>query len=325
MFHAPRQSRRRGIVSRLHRISQDGNASNASPRVTTPQTSTSRRQPASPLPRSIAGGADLLDRRSTFLIVRLLAAAVIGVVAFVTYRNRTESNPFTGDAQRVDLSVQEEAVLGLLASPYLADRHGGLLDQSSASRTVREMGARLVTALDRLAAESNKRSPYRFDFHLLADRKEVASYAMPGGQVFVTAGLFKQLRSEGELAAVLGREVAHVVLRHRAQQLSSQKLGLGLKDRASEIDLPMAVEFGAEIDFLIHTPYRPEAEAEADRLGAQLVVLAGYDAERGLLSWLELIDRARLGDQAMPRDHQAYVRQVIREVFPRGTPQGLRR
>jgi predicted Zn-dependent protease len=44
----------------------------------------------------------------------------------------------------------------------------------------------------------------------------VASFSTPGGYVFVTEGLLRQLDSEAELAAALAHEVAHVALGHQA-------------------------------------------------------------------------------------------------------------
>ena len=37
--------------------------------------------------------------------------------------------------------------------------------------------------------------------------------AVPGGYVYITRGLLKELKSEAQLAAVLGHEVGHVVAR----------------------------------------------------------------------------------------------------------------
>ena len=44
------------------------------------------------------------------------------------------------------------------------------------------------------------------------------AFALPGGQVFITAGLLKNLQTEGQLAGVLGHEIGHVVARHSAEQ-----------------------------------------------------------------------------------------------------------
>jgi predicted Zn-dependent protease len=49
------------------------------------------------------------------------------------------------------------------------------------------------------------RSPYRFSFHVLADSRTVNAFALPGGPVFITEGLLRLLRTEGELADRPGR------------------------------------------------------------------------------------------------------------------------
>jgi len=66
-----------------------------------------------------------------------------------------------------------------------------------------------------------KSAPYLFEFHLLRDPQTVNAFALPGGQVFLTAGLLRRLSSEAQLAAVLGHEVGHVVGRHAAEHLAA--------------------------------------------------------------------------------------------------------
>lgn len=44
------------------------------------------------------------------------------------------------------------------------------------------------------------KTPYQYDFHLLADEEVINAFALPGGQVFITAALFNKLKNEDQLA-----------------------------------------------------------------------------------------------------------------------------
>jgi len=67
-----------------------------------------------------------------------------------------------------------------------------------------------------------RETPYKFDFHLLADDRTINAFALPGGQCFITYALFSQL-TEAQLAGVLGHEIGHVIGRHSAERIASSE------------------------------------------------------------------------------------------------------
>jgi len=96
------------------------------------------------------------------------------------------------------------------------------VNDSRAAR-VEDVGRRLVDALP-----PDERGPWNYRFHLI-DSKEVNAFALPGGQMFVFTGLYNRLKTEDELAAVMGHEMTHVRKQHWAHQVAAeQKRGLGL-------------------------------------------------------------------------------------------------
>ena len=92
---------------------------------------------------------------------------------------------------------------------------GGLDPSSEAQAFVDEVGRQLVE--NSAAADT----PYQYEFHLLADTQTINAFALPGGQIFVTAALYDQLQTEGQLAGVLAHEIAHVTQRHIARAMES--------------------------------------------------------------------------------------------------------
>ena len=130
-----------------------------------------------------------------------MIAVAIAAFAAWQYYSHVEVNPVTGEKQRIALSAEQEVALGLEAAPEMARQMGGEVDPTHpAAALVREVGARVV------AGSVAARSPYPFEFHLLADGETVNAFALPGGQVFMTAGLLTRLKDEAEVAGVLGHE-----------------------------------------------------------------------------------------------------------------------
>src|SRR5919106_6858625 len=153
---------------------------------------------------------------------RWLIALIIAIVSLVTYFGSTSENPITGEKQRVALKPEEEIALGMKSAPEMAAQMGGLSRNAEARALVQRLGEKLVR--DSFAAKS----PYKFSFHVLGDPKTINAFALPGGPIFVTEGLLRQLKTEGELAGVLGHEIGHVIARHSSERLAKQQLTQGL-------------------------------------------------------------------------------------------------
>ena len=113
---------------------------------------------------------------------RLLIALAIAAFSVITYFMKSQDNPITGEAQRVDMTVEQEIALGLQSAPQMINQYGGQYPDEQAQALVDRVGQKLVAALP-------GNQPYRFDFHLLNDSKTLNSFALPGGQVFITYAL----------------------------------------------------------------------------------------------------------------------------------------
>ena len=161
-------------------------------------------------PYSRRGRGAGTSRFKLFLIIGV-AMALFQVFRYFT---NTQVNTVTGETQRVQWSTEEEIQLGLQSSPQMARQHGGLHPDQRAQEFLDQVGQRL--ARTSLAQKSG----YPYDFHLLADDKAVNAFALPGGQCFMTAALFNRLKSEDQLAGVMGHEIGHVIERHGAERMA---------------------------------------------------------------------------------------------------------
>lgn len=258
-------------------------------------------------------------------MARLVIALVIALVALVTYFGSTSINPLTGEKQRVALKPEEEIALGLKSAPEMAAQMGGLSANGEAQALVQRVGARLVR--QSFAAKSQ----YRFSFHVLADRRTINAFALPGGPVFVTEGLMRQLRTEGELAAVLGHEIGHVIARHSSEHLAKAQLTQSLIGAAvvGTGDYT-AAQIGQVVGSLINMRYGRDDELESDALGIRITSEAGYDP-RAMIGVMGTLAKASSGSRQpeffsthpRPENRQARIREEIAKRFPSGVPEGL--
>src|SRR6187402_3318739 len=95
--------------------------------------------------------------------LRLVIAAIVALFAVLSYYGTSSLNPVTGEKQRVSLTPEQEIAMGLQTAPQMAAQFGGLSGDTLAAARVKETGRKLV------AQSVAAKSPYKYDFHLLAD------------------------------------------------------------------------------------------------------------------------------------------------------------
>jgi predicted Zn-dependent protease len=262
--------------------------------------------------------------------LRAFIAIALALFTFVSYLMKGDRNPITGERQRVGMTVDQEIALGLESRSEMVAQHGGLHSDPQARAEVNRIGARLLKALETDLAQSGKSDPYQFDFHLLADDQTVNAFALPGGQVFITYALFSQLQTEGQVAGVIGHEIGHVLSRHSAQRIAKIELTQGLAGAAGVAGgSRSSAQIAAMVGNLINMKYGRGDELEADKWGIKLAALAGYDP-RAMLGVMDVLDRAGGGNQPeilsthpKPANRKEYIEGVIKDVFPKGVPEGL--
>jgi beta-barrel assembly-enhancing protease len=203
------------------------------------------------------------------------------------------------------MTDEEEIRMGNeLASLYI-EKQGPkkLPEEDVISDYVRQVG-------EQVAKAAHRKLPYKF--HYLTQQGVVNAFALPGGHVFIGAGLLELMDSEDELAAVLGHEIEHIDHYHcaeRAQrELASRHIPLG-----ELISLPMQV-FAAG--------YGKDQELEADREGTRLAVASGY-SPNGAIRMFEVFARLQqeyAGADKTPQDEAVRVAQQTLEGYFRSHP-----
>ncbi len=203
--------------------------------------------------------------------IRLFIGLALAAFAYFKYCNSKEINPYTGKEQAISMTVDQEIQMGLASREQMAAQYGGLYPNQEFQNLVDKVGQKLVNN------SVAKDTPYRYEFHLLADPNTINAFALPGGQIFITYALFSRLENEDQLAGVLGHEIGHVLGKHSAERIANTELWQGLSTAGS---------VGGDIGGLIggigqNTLLRNGRgdELESDDLGVKFMIEAGYNPE----------------------------------------------
>jgi predicted Zn-dependent protease len=256
---------------------------------------------------------------------RLIVGLALAAVAIGSYTCSTEYNPVTGEQQHLALAPQQEIALGLQAKPQMMAQYGGPHPDAQVQAVVERVGKRIV---EESAAGA---TDWKFEFTLLRDPKVVNAFALPGGQVFITAALLERLGTEGQLAGVLGHEIGHVVARHGAQQMAKQQLTQGITGAVVVASgATTEAKLAAMVGQLVNMSYGREDELQSDELGVRFMSEAGYDP-RALVEVMRILEEAS-GGAAPPEFLSTHpstgnrvetIEGAIRRVYPGGVPAGL--
>jgi predicted Zn-dependent protease len=262
-------------------------------------------------------------------LIRVILGLVFVIGGLFSYFGNTEVNPVTGENQRVQLTPRQEIVLGLQSRQQMAARHGGLFPDENLQAYVQSVGDRIVSR------SQAAKSPYRFEFHLLRDPQVVNAFALPGGQIFITAALLGRLNSEAQLAGVFGHEIFHVVGRHGAEHLAKQQLGIslvnavGIAASGGDDGGQTAAMIAQAVQQLANLRYGRQDESESDRYGLEFMIAAGYDP-RGIVELMQVLSKAGGARQPEffsshpdPGNRVQTLKGLIQKAFPQGIPQTL--
>lgn len=165
------------------------------------------------------------------------------------------------------LGGSEEA-LGAQEHPKILAQFGGAYPDQRLQAYIDRIG-------NRMAAQTGRNGPWTFT---VLDSDVVNAFALPGGYVYVTRGLLALAKDEAEVAGVLGHEIAHVVARHSRERQTGQTIaGLLAAGIGIVLGSPELAQLANVGGTALLAKYSRGQESEADRLGIDYLVRAGYD------------------------------------------------
>jgi predicted Zn-dependent protease len=188
--------------------------------------------------------------------------------------------------QKIDdltINDKEERQLGEMVSLKLRN-HFGVYQNAPVTKYVSLVGTTL--------AQTGTRPDLDWQFIVL-DTDGVNAYAAPGGFVHITRGLLGLIKSEAELAGVLGHELTHVNAKHTVKAIQNSKresMGVDLATSGVDARAQFLVKLGEfATKKIFEGEWSREDENDADEGGVQLANKAGY-APTGMLDVLKKID-----------------------------------
>ena len=205
--------------------------------------------------------------------------------------------------QKVDLTVDQEKQLTKEALAEMKKDYPAVKNRELQAY-IEKMGHKIVNA------NNLNNKPYTYNFTAV-DSDQVNAFALPAGEIFITAPIIAMADSEAEIAGVLGHEIGHVVARHTAERMYVAKkeqtktyvfggigaaVGAGLgyfaqKKLCDPKDLGCKAKFvggGAAVGGvggLMVQKYgfmknSQEDELESDRVGFRYAAKTGYDKHK---------------------------------------------
>jgi Zn-dependent protease with chaperone function len=189
-------------------------------------------------------------------------------------------NPATHKVHARLLSQESERRIGEETKKKIIEEYR-VLKSTTVSDYVSRVGQKLAAVSDRPTVD--------YDFTVL-DQDLINAFAVPGGFIFVTRGLLDSMDDEGELAMVLGHEIGHVAALHGVQMIQKEMgqnaltiLGtIGAAIAAGPEAMLMMANTANLFSSLYMLGYSRDRELEADRLGIQYTLRAGYDPHAAL-------------------------------------------
>lgn len=204
-------------------------------------------------------------------------------------KSTTAKDPAPPSAASVDqefkLAIQDEVTVGKGIASRLLGSFGYFNKKPDLEKYLNLVGQTLVV--------QSGRPELTYHFAIL-DTDEINAFATPGGYIFVTRGLLSEIRSEDELACVLGHEIAHVNLKHmykdiavKRQVTTGEILARALSRGGADIGGAVNELVSKGLKMLVEDGLGKEKEFEADSFGITYAAFAGYDPS----SLSRLVDR----------------------------------
>lgn len=162
-----------------------------------------------------------------------------------------------------------------------------LLPNKEVQDYVERVGQSLVPAYLKAMTDDDPQKMH-FKFYVVRS-KEPNAFALANGIVVVNSGMITLLENEAQLAAIIAHEISHATQEHTWRQMNKDKN----KRTALMVGTVAAAAFGAYpmltmlnmINAAMVNGYSRRLEDQADRIGLEYMVAAGYDPREAPRVW----------------------------------------
>ena len=228
----------------------------------------------------------------------LTLAIFVGVTACKT-------NPFTG--QKILNFYGNKQIFPMAFAQY--DQfltENAVVENTAEAKMITRVGQRISSAAERWLTANGYPgylNDYKWEYNLVKD-ETVNAWCMPGGKIVFYTGILPITQQETGVAVVMGHEVAHALADHGAQRMSAgtlQQIGavagnVAIQDPQKRNMFNQAYGIGSQLGVML--PFNRSHETEADRIGLQIMAIAGYNPDEGAELWKRM--KAQSGGEAPP-------------------------
>ena len=198
---------------------------------------------------------------------------------------------FNKNAQNI-FTEEQEGYLGEVIAETL-EKNFVVLQDETLNAYLQQIGDKLVKHLPPTTIK------FRF---FVVDTPELNAFNVSGGRIYVTRKLIAFVKSEDELAGILGHELGHGIVRHGSIDMSKtfkEVLGVEkLGDRQDVFDkFNQLLDRQATRRMRRRAGHEGDQQLEADRIGLFAMMAAGYEPNAFATTWERLaeVNRKDLG------------------------------
>ncbi len=164
-----------------------------------------------------------------------------------------------------------------------------LVDDPAMADRVATITGRVVTvAIEKFPKTAN----WEWSVAIVEDPETVNAWCMAGGRMAVYTGLFDKLYlTDAECAQFMGHEISHALANHTAERMSrAMAMSVGVVAVGVMSENKVAAMGGAAVaaKLALEMPNSRTAESEADQIGMELAVRAGYDPDAAVSLWQKM-------------------------------------
>ena len=206
------------------------------------------------------------------------------VILFVA--DACKTNPFTGKST-LNFYPNSQIFPSAFAQYDEFLKENKVVKGTADAQKITKVGQRIAAAAERWFNANGYPGylkDYRWEYNLVDD-KTMNAWCMPGGKIVFYTGILPICEDEAGIAVVMGHEVAHALANHGSQRMSAstlQQLGavagnVAIQDPQTLALFKQEYVIGSEVGVML--PFSRSHETEADKIGLQLMVIAGYDPD----------------------------------------------